>query len=85
MRIMLAVLGAWAGLAVLAGGLFVALIRGGGGTDAAPLPAETPDVAMPAQREPDAPVALALEAALPEQRAGVEPVVGKPLRTRTRP
>ena len=39
MRMVVLVLAGWAGSLTVALGLFVALVRGGGGTDLAPLPA----------------------------------------------
>lgn len=53
--LLLLVLAVWACLALVAGGLFVAIIRGGGGTD---LPEITPDVpvALPTQRAASADV-----------------------------
>ena len=71
MSILLWVLAGWAALVVVVAGLFVAVIRGGGGTEATPLDVE-PTVAVPGQRsagQVSAPVAqVAVD--LPDQRSG---------------
>ena len=56
MRIVVLAVASWGAALVVVTGLFVALVRGGGGTEAAPLPA-APSAALP-------------EVALPVQRAG---------------
>ena len=58
--IVVTVLAVWLVLCAVTAGLFVAVIRGGGGTDAAEVEPVTPrPVALPGQRPVEAPVPTA--------------------------